>query len=139
MPIVWTVSCAVVGEKVAVTDFAALIVSVHAPAPLHAPLQPSNRAPAAGVAVNVTTAPVTYNSAQSAPQLMPAGELVTVPLPAPAFVTVKAYLAINVAVTFLAAFIVTAHVPVPKQLPDHPLKAEFAAGVAVSVTIAPAL
>src|SRR5437762_377816 len=41
--------------KVAVTDFAALIVSWHAPVPEHAPLQPEKAEPADGAAVSVTT------------------------------------------------------------------------------------
>ena len=56
LPIFWTVSCAVVGEKVAVTDFAALIVTLHVPVLFaHAPDQPANVDSAAGVAVKVTT------------------------------------------------------------------------------------
>jgi len=43
------------GNKVAVTDWAALIVTTQLPVPLHpAPLQPVNADPTAGVAVNVT-------------------------------------------------------------------------------------
>ena len=38
-------------------DAAAVIVTVHAPVPVHAPLQPVNVEPAAGVAVSVTTVP----------------------------------------------------------------------------------
>ena len=53
------------------------------------PLQPANREPVAAVAVRVTTVPAAYDSAQSAPQAMPAGLLVTVPLPVPALVTVS--------------------------------------------------
>ncbi len=40
----------------------------------------------------------------------------------------------NVAVTALAAFMVTVHEPVPVHAPLHPAKADPAAGVAVSVT-----
>ena len=53
------------------------------------PLQPPNVDPAATVAVNVTTVPVTYGSVQSSPQSIPPGLLVTVPLPVPPFVTVN--------------------------------------------------
>src|SRR5687768_1340145 len=44
----------------------------------------------------------------------------------------------NVAVTLLAASIVTWQLPVPLQAPDQPLKAELEAGVAESVTTVPA-
>jgi hypothetical protein len=45
--------------NVAVTDSAALIVTTQLPVPLHAPLHPANADPAAGVAVSVTTVPLT--------------------------------------------------------------------------------
>ena len=45
---------------------------------------------------------------------------------------------LNVAVTFLPAFIVTVHVPVPVQAPPHPWNLAFLFGVAVSVTTLPA-
>ena len=52
---------------------------------------------------------------------MPAGLLVTVPLPVPASVTVRANcVAVNVAVTLWAWFIVTWQLPVPVQAPLHP-------------------
>ena len=44
--------------KLAVADWAALIVTKHVPVPLHAPLQPVKLDPAAGVAVSVTGVPV---------------------------------------------------------------------------------
>jgi hypothetical protein len=76
---------------------------------------------------------------QSAPQLMPAGDEVTVPAPVPALLTVSANGAsAKVAVTVVAAVIVTTHEPVPLQPPpDQPLKIDPPAGVAVSVSIAP--
>jgi hypothetical protein len=55
------------------------------------------------------------------PQSMPAGLLMTVPPPVPAFVTVRSR-ATNVAVTDLPALIVTLQVPVPVQAPLHPAK-----------------
>ena len=45
--------------------------------------------PLAGAAVNFTTVPPVYTSVQSLPQLMPVGELVTVPLPERLKVSVK--------------------------------------------------
>jgi len=68
--------------------------------------------------------------------VIPAGELVTVPAPVPACVTVSAKLcSVNVAVTAVAAVNVTAHGPVPEHPPPlQPLKVEPVAGAAVSVT-----
>ena len=76
--------------KVAVTEVAALTVTVQAPVPAHPPpLQPANVEPVAAAAVKVTAVPLVYEAEHVAPQLMPAGLLVTVPLPVPALVTVK--------------------------------------------------
>ena len=67
---------------------------------------------------------------------MPVGELDTVPVPLPAGVTVRRYLlSVKVAVTVLAALIVTLQVPVPEQPPpDQPVKLEPVACAAVNVT-----
>jgi len=51
------------------------------PGPVQAPDQPAKAWLAPGVAVRVTLVPEAYDSVQSAPQLMPAGELVIVPEP----------------------------------------------------------
>src|SRR2546428_11284781 len=103
------------------------------------PLQPVKVEPAAGVAVSVTAVPLVKLAEQVAPQLMPAGELVTVPLPVPAGVTVRVKVcSVKVAVTVVAAESVTTQVPVPEQPPPvQPVKVEPAAGVAVSVTAVP--
>src|SRR5680860_25559 len=55
--------------------------------PVHAPLQPPNVEPVVGVAVSVTELPSTNSLLQTLPQSMPAGLLVTTPLPLPALVT----------------------------------------------------
>ena len=76
--------------NVAVTDWAALIVTVQVPVPVHPPpLQPENVEPAAGEALSVTAVPVVNEAEQVVPHEIPAGLLVTVPVPAPAFETVK--------------------------------------------------
>src|SRR5690242_6068762 len=60
-----------------------------APFTLQAPVHPPNTLPALGDAVSVTLA-LTGNAAEHvAPQLMPAGDEVIVPLPVPARVTVS--------------------------------------------------
>src|SRR5439155_10840692 len=126
-----------VGVKVAVTVVAAEIVTVQAPGPEQPPpLQPLKVEPAAGAAVSVTAVPFVKLAAQVAPQVIPPGELVTVPLPVPAGVTVRAKVwGVKVAVTVVAAEIVTVQLPVAEQAPPlQPLKVEPGAGAAVSVT-----
>jgi len=125
---------------VAVTDVAAFSVTAQVPVPVHPPpLQPVNVEPVAGAAVRVTMVPVVNDVEQVVPQEMPAGELVTVPVPAPAVVTVSAKDdCTKLAVTVVAAFMVTVHVPVPVQPPPlQPVNVEPAAAAAVSVTDVP--
>ena len=95
--------------------------------------------PAAGVAVSVTDVPPGNANEHVAPQLMPAGTLVTVPVPAPARMTVSVCdTRSNWAFTVVAAVTVTTHVPVPEQPPPlQPMKFEPALAAAVSVTIVP--
>ena len=75
--------------NVAVTALAAFMVTLQAPVPLQAPLQPAKTEPEAGVAVRFTTVPLVKLAEQVAPQEIPAGELVTVPVPVPVSVTVR--------------------------------------------------
>lgn len=73
--------------KVAVTLAAALMMTVQAPVPVQAPLQPVKVEPATAAAVNVTVLPAPKLAEQLALQaLMPEGELLTVPEPVPALV-----------------------------------------------------
>src|SRR5947207_9090605 len=75
--------------NVAVTDFESDIVTVHVPVPEQAPLQPVNTSVPLGVAVNVTVMSCQNVDEQVVPQLIPAGELATVPAPLPARATVS--------------------------------------------------
>jgi len=76
--------------KVAVTVLAASIVRAQVLVPEHPPPdQPAKVESAAAVAVKVTEVPELYVSVQSVPQLMPAGEEVTVPDPWPDLKTDK--------------------------------------------------
>ncbi len=123
-----------------VTVDAVFTVTAHAPVPVQAPPQFANVDPAAGVAVRVTAVPGVTDCEQVAPQLMPAGLLVTVPDPVPIFVTESITgVALKVAVTETSAFNVTEHVPVPAQAPLQPANVEPAAGAAVMVTAVPAV
>src|SRR6266516_5016755 len=82
-------------SKVAVTARSWSIVTVHGPAPVQSPPQLVKLEPASGAAVSVTIVPFVNEAAQVAPQSIPAGELVTVPEPGPAFVTVSVGLTLD--------------------------------------------
>jgi len=103
------------------------------------PLQPLKVEPAAGAAVSVTAVPLGKLAEQVAPQVMPAGELVTVPLPVPALLTVRVKVCgVKVAVTVVAPETVTVQAPVPVHPPPlQPAKVELTFGVAASVTTVP--
>ena len=80
------------GLKVAVTDVAAPMVTVQAPSPEQPPPdQPAKLDPELVTAVSVTTVPpVNVDEQDDAVQSIPEGLEVTVPVPEPAFVTVRA-------------------------------------------------
>ncbi len=113
------------------------MVTLQAPVPVQAPLQPVNTEPAAGTAARLTTVPELYWKEHVAPQLIPAGELVTVPVPVPTGVTVSVNSGTKVALTTVAEFTVTVQVPVPVQAPPQPVKTEPAAATAVRATLVP--
>ena len=77
--------------KDAVTEVFADMVTGQLPVPVHAPLQPPKVDVPDGVAVSVTEAPELKFATHVPPQLMPDGELVTVPVPGPAFETVSVF------------------------------------------------
>ena len=90
-PLTATLSPAVEGTNDAVTAVAAFSVTVHAPMPVHAPLHPAKSEPRAGAADSVTELALGKLAVQVVPQLIPAGELETVPLPAPVRLTVSVW------------------------------------------------
>src|SRR5213079_2985666 len=105
--------------------------------PAHAPLQPENVAPAAAVAVSVTAVPGANAATHVAPQLIPAGLLLTLPGPAVATDSVKPCCT-KVAVTVVSAPSVTTQGPASEQPPPlQPAKTEPGSAFAVSVTVAP--
>src|SRR6516162_5757542 len=69
--------------KVAVTTTSERIVTLHELVPAQAIFQPENSDPEAGEALRLTAVPAAKLAVQEAVQLMPAGLLVTVPLPFP--------------------------------------------------------
>jgi hypothetical protein len=111
--------------------------------------------PAAGVAVRMTAVPAGYVARHVLPsvlgsatpasiaQLIPAGALVTRPLPVPADRTTSGGAAEKLARTEVACDTVTVQVPTPLHAPLHPVKVEgppaapAPAGVALSVTTVP--
>jgi hypothetical protein len=126
--------------KFALTDFAASMVTLHAPVPLQAPLQPANVEPVSGAAVKLTTVPLAKLAEHVAPQEIPEGVLVTVPVPVPLLATVRVKgpgFAVKLALTDFAASMVTLHAPVPLQAPLQPANVEPESGVAVRFTTAP--
>ena len=126
--------------NVAVTAVLELIVTLQAPVPEQAPPQPPNTEPATGVAARLITVPELKDAEHVAPQLIPVGALVTVPLPVPARVRVKVNSGTKVAVTEVFAFIATVQVPVPVHAPPlHPVNTEPADAAAVKITLVPEL
>jgi len=91
VPLVGGGGVVVLELNTAPTLAAALIVTVQAPVPLQAPLQPAKVEPAPGAAVSVTTVAAAKLALQVAPQFNPIGELVTVPVPVPLRVRVSEY------------------------------------------------
>jgi len=132
--------------KEAVAVLAALMVTAHVvPETVSHPLQPANVAPPTVVAVKVTLVPLLYGSEQSVPQLIPGGLELTLPLllPVPVLLTVRTNWdggGSKVAVTVLAAFIITVHVvPETTLHPFQPAKVDPPAALAVRVTLVPLL
>ena len=125
--------------NVAVTEWSRSIVSVHVPVPAQSPDHPTNVKPGEADAVNVTTVPLSKLAEQVEPQLIPAGLLTTMPLPSPAFVTVRVLAGeSNVAPTARSWSIVSVQVGVvPEQSPVQPLNTSPAAALAVKVTTVP--
>jgi len=121
------------GLKAAATLVAADTVTAHAPAPEQPPLHPPKYWPEAGVSLSETCVPGAKFAEHVVGQLIPAGLLMTVPVPVRA--TVRASPPVNAAVTFVAAVRVMAQVLAPEQPPPlHPPKYSPVAGVSVSVT-----
>jgi hypothetical protein len=98
-------------SNVAVTD--ALAVTLQPPAPEQFPLQPEKSEPAAAVAMSATVDPLTKFAEHDVPQLIPAGLLVTVPLPLPANTTETLKL------PWVGVSLNTTPQPIP-QLPEMP-------------------
>lgn len=103
--------------------------------PVHAPDHAEKISFVPAVAVSVTCAFCGKTAEQVPGQLIPAGLLVTVPVPET--LTVSAYPGLNVAARAAAALTVTLQAPVPEHAPLHPPNIELAPAEAVSVTCVP--
>ncbi len=89
LPAFETVRAYLLSVKVAETDTAAFMVTLQVPTPVQAPLQPAKVESEEASAVRVTGVPLAKSKEQVAPQSMPAGELVTDPVPVPVLLTVR--------------------------------------------------
>lgn len=125
--------------KVAVVALLPSMVIVQGPLPVHAPLQPAKVELGSAEAVKVTRVPSVYVPVHVAPQLIPAGELVTLPVPVPARLTLKTLSdEVKVAVTLRVDVIATLQVlPVNESQPLQPVKVEFTSALAVKDTAVP--
>ena len=136
-PVPLRTTARITGEivKLAVTLSAEFIVSMQDDVPVHGPDHPVNVEPIAGVALRVMTVPCATSALQVGAQLIPAGELATLPAPVPPMVTKSVCDATPKAASTVAdVFIVTVQGPVPVQAPLQPLKLDPLAGAAESVT-----
>jgi hypothetical protein len=130
--------------NVAVTEVLLDSVTLQAPVPEQPPPDhPPNVDPEFAVAVRATTVPLAKLAEHVEPQLMPAGELLTDPVPLPDNSTDSCgplvVAVLNVAVTDVAADAMMLHVPVPLHAPDHPANVDPLLGVAASVMAVPAM
>lgn len=111
---------------------------LQAPVPEHAPDHPAKLESDAGAAVSLTVVPALNTVEQVWPQSMPAGLLITVPLPGPAKDIEIIPGVTKVAPTFISAFKTRVQFPVPEQAPDQPANEFEGDGAAVSVIEVPA-
>jgi hypothetical protein len=124
--------------KLAVTVLFAVIVTLHAVDPAHAPLQPLNTYPSRAVAVRETVALNAYIAMHVGPQLMLLSVVETTSPPALGLtVTVSEYVAVaNVGCTVLSVDIVTEQrFPLTESHPDQPANVDPCPAVGVRTTV----
>jgi len=91
LPTLVTDSVQVLSVKMAMTYLVEVMATLQVPVPEQsAPLQPAKVEPVAGTAERLTVVLGLKLKAQVVPQSMPAGELVTDPVPVPVMVIIKA-------------------------------------------------
>jgi hypothetical protein len=125
--------------KDASTAVSPLTVTSQLPVPLQPLAQPEKTYPEAAVALSVTFVPFAYDSEQSDGQLIPAGALVTVPLPDETETLSEALVATNDAETLRSPFIgrMQAVRGIPAQAPPQLPNVKPEAGNAVRRTFVP--
>jgi hypothetical protein len=125
--------------KVALTLRSEVSVTTQFPIPTQPPpLQPMKEEPLAALAESVTTVPFGKVFEQVPGQMIPAGELSTVPWPVPCRDTESVgKTLVNIAATVVFAFKVRTQVPTPVHGPLHPAKLELGSANAVRVTMVP--
>src|SRR4051794_7753485 len=105
------------------------------------PVQLSKPEPLLALAVRTTFVPSRYSALQVEPQLMPLGELVTVPWPVPSFSRTRGdfSIAANSAVTVVSPRMMTSHLVAlgSASQPLQPSKTEPAPALAVKTTVVP--
>ena len=116
--------------------------TTHVPVPEQPPpVHPAKSDPFVGVAVSVTVVPKLKLAVQLVAQFeIPPGELLTLPVPVPALVTVRFAVlggGVKVAETVCAPFMTTTQPPVPEHAPDQPENVEPAVPFAARVIEAP--
>jgi hypothetical protein len=123
--------------NVAVQLLVLVIVTVYVGlVPEQLPDHPEKPYPAEGEAVRATPVPYENVDEQVPGQDMPAGELVTVPLPLTPTVSVSG-IAVKVALTVVGLNKLTSQAPVPEHEPDQPEKVYPVEGEAVRLTVVP--
>jgi hypothetical protein len=114
-----------------------VMVTAQGPVPLHPPpLHPLNKVPTPWLVVKVTDAPISNGSTQSAPQLIPAGALTTIPFVAngPLLVIVRIGVLVSRNCAETVDVFVTAHSPPPVHAPAHCTNDQFGCGMAENIT-----
>ena len=106
--------------KVAVTDFGPFKVTLQVVFPVQAPPQPPKPLFVPDVSLKVTCVVCGKLAEHVVGQLIPAGLLVTVPVPVPSMLTVKSGL--KVAETLAGVVTMRLQVLLPEQLPLQPPK-----------------
>jgi len=119
-------------------DWLAFSVTLQPPLPVHAPSHCRKFQPPAGLSVRATFVPTAKLAVQMVGQLMPAGELVTVPPGLPMTETDSEGESVKVADTFCAEFMASVQVlALPLHAPPQALKIQPLVGVSVKVTSVP--